>query len=115
MLALLVAALLSGPLPANVTPDCSRFCLGVCTWNPDKLYCDDTMVQRLGTWDPRPNVDEWPGDPLTSANEPWGAYPLEKPGSAPLVQYEPEKPAYEHTPEPRYSRSKYGFGIDDDY
>lgn len=35
-------------------PDCKRFCLGKCWWDADAGYCQDTRVQRLGTWDPIP-------------------------------------------------------------
>ncbi len=81
MIPLLVALLLSGPLPHK---DCRKTCLGVCSWSWEDHTCHDTMVVDLGEWYPRPADFEWPANPYMRDPPEFGAFPCEKPVITPL-------------------------------
>lgn len=62
---------------AQPVPDCKRGCLGKCWWDADAGYCQDTRVERLGTWDPRPAAGEWKKEYSFPHSPSWPNYPQE--------------------------------------
>lgn len=74
---------------ALLAPDCQRLCLGKCWWDWQLMYCRDTRVVRLGTWDPIPTDYEPPGEKdfpgwVIQYPKEWGSYPMEQ---QPAVEY----------------------------
>ena len=70
-----------------LAPDCLWLCLGVCHYDWQAGYCQDTRVVRLGPWDPipldyvPPRESDFPAWPLQYPRE-WGTYVTEQ---TPLV------------------------------